>query len=448
MEHVNDDMDELFKKAGELYPLKTSESDWDGVMGKLRDEISGEKGIPYAVPARGNSNRRRWLLLILVPAFVFSLIYFSGLRVSEKNTQALSKGDNHPANKNSPVTNTISSPGDQAVKEAPAGPESQGKTTADLASTAPVSVTKKKSDEHAAKETAQMKSAGENTNGKMVASGKILQESASVPYAATETKNHSDLESFPEPVEKALFLSVYGLNENPSVYGKPFPPLVLKDITLNAETSGTLAKTKTDNTHSPKGIYAVVLGGPDFSMVAFQSTEQAGYSIGALLGYRFNKHIAIETGLLWDKKNYYSSGEYFDKSKIYNFPSVETISSVNGNCNMFEIPLNFRYDFANNEKHGFFATAGLSSYLMKKEYYKYNADSAGYRPWTGETTYNNASKNFFSILQLSAGYERTIGRNTKIRIEPYMKIPLQGIGISNMPISSVGLYFGISHSFR
>jgi hypothetical protein len=49
---------------------------------------------------------------------------------------------------------------------------------------------------------------------------------------------------------------------------------------------------------------------------------------------------------------------------------------------------------------------------------------------------------------LSGGYERAIGEKTKIRIEPYVNIPLQGVGTGSLPISSVGFYLGISHSFR
>src|SRR4249919_1994563 len=99
MEHVNNDMDDLFRKAGELYPLKTSESDWDGVLGKLRDEISGETGIPFAAPVRASS-RRRWLLLLLVPAFILSLVYLTGSRrFKENKAQLPEKNNNLPTNK-------------------------------------------------------------------------------------------------------------------------------------------------------------------------------------------------------------------------------------------------------------------------------------------------------------------------------------------------------------
>jgi hypothetical protein len=196
----------------------------------------------------------------------------------------------------------------------------------------------------------------------------------------------------------------------------------------------------------------VVLGGPDVSTVAFQSTEQAGYSIGALLGYRFNKRISLESGLLWDKKNYYSNGEYFDKSKT-NISSYSKILNLDGYCQMFEIPLSLRYDFAAGKNYSFFATAGLSSYIMKKEHYDYNAwvDDPRYPPphyANGSKPYYNSGNYFLSIVQMSAGYEFAIGTNTRIRIEPYAKIPLQGIGIGSMRISSGGLFFGISHSFH
>ena len=53
----------------------------------------------------------------------------------------------------------------------------------------------------------------------------------------------------------------------------------------------------------------------DLSSVKFQSVKQAGFSLGFLAGYRLSKKFSIETGLLWDKKYYYSVGEYFDTEK-------------------------------------------------------------------------------------------------------------------------------------
>jgi hypothetical protein len=451
MEHVNDDMDELFRQAGELYPLKTSESDWDGMLSKLRDEISGEKGIPYAVPVRDNSNRRRWLLLILVPAFILSLVYFSGSKVRENNTLGLNKGNNLPANKNSPVASTNSSAPGQTENKTGTGSKSQPNTSKDVVVTTPVSATEIRSVEQASGKPASNRSSENDLHSKAVVPGQPSHADALFESASIQNKNPSDPESIHDPVEKTLSLSLSGSKESPWVYGTPFPPLASNHVTLNSESAKMAAKTNTNKAGSQKGIYAVVVGGPDWSSVSLQATEQAGYSLGILLGYHFNKRISIETGLLWDKKNYYSRGEYFDKSKT-TIPNNVDIQNVDGYCNMFEIPLNLRYDIATRINHNFFASVGLSSYIMKKEYYSYTADVyyAGIPPQTKTfgKPYYNSSNYFLSVFQLSAGYEYAIGTNTKIRIEPYMKIPFQGIGIGSMHISSAGLYFGVSYSFH
>jgi hypothetical protein len=111
---------------------------------------------------------------------------------------------------------------------------------------------------------------------------------------------------------------------------------------------------------------------------------------------------------------------------------------------MFEIPVNIRFDFATKKNHGFFAKTGLSSYLMTSENYTFNY--AGMPPYPLKN--DSLQNNIFSILQISGGYERVISDKTKIRVEPYVKIPLEGIGKGDMPITSFGIYLGITHSFR
>lgn len=205
-------------------------------------------------------------------------------------------------------------------------------------------------------------------------------------------------------------------------------------------------KTNTKKIPTNKVFYVGFIGGPDFSTVKFQSVKQLGYSLGILAGYRFNKHFGIETGLLWDKKFYYTEGKYFSKDQI-SAPLYSKISSVNGNCNMFEIPISIRYDFASRSNYGFFIMGGFSSYLMKKQNYTAIVESTGYQ-WPYSFSSSQSSNYFFSIVQFSGGYEFAINGNNKIRIEPYIKIPLQGIGIGSLPISSTGIYLGITHSFR
>jgi hypothetical protein len=458
MEHVNNDMDELFRKAGELYPLKTSESDWDSVLGKLQDEITGESGSFSDMQKKENQKKRRWLLLIfLVPLGLFSVVYFSNsgnktktgpLSDAIKSQQIHDNLQKKNSRKDEPSTAQASN-GEKAIQSDKAEIKTDRiKTSGNKevgVSGKPIPGSLHTTGASMASKNKNRKSAGA---GDVVLPAGIAATTNSGNSSGSNTVSKStDQKISNDPTKKTLSLTAVSSNTNPSVYGISFSSLNSTGVILNTKTASTPSKPKTENKISSKGIYAAVIGGPDLSTVAYQSTTQAGYSLGVLLGYQFNNRIAVETGLLWDKKYYYSNGQHFDKNAAH-FPSSVNILNLNGNCNMFEIPLNFRYNFATRINHGFFAEAGFSSYLMKKEYYEYSVSYNGNPPYPHDSTYNKPYNYIFSVFQISAGYEQMIGRNTSIRIEPYLKIPLQGIGIGNMPISSAGLYIGISHSFR
>jgi hypothetical protein len=216
--------------------------------------------------------------------------------------------------------------------------------------------------------------------------------------------------------------------------------LVQEEKAKNKSDSNAVTKKTNSNKKINQGFYIGLIAGPDVSTVKFQSVNNLGFSLGALVGYHFNNRISVETGLIWDKKYYYSNGEYYKKNGI----SLPPTTTLDGSCSMFEIPVSIRFDFATKKNYGFFAKTGLSSYLMTSEDYTFNY------PTTPSYQFKNDSlqNNIFSILQISGGYERAINERTKIRVEPYVKIPLQGIGKGDMPITSFGIYFGITHSFR
>lgn len=109
MERLESDMDDLFLKAGELYPLKVSESDWDGVFGKIQNENFGDLHAVSGTIAGGMRKKRRWLvLLILIPIGLTGLIYssrfmhkqpetVSSSAVKKELTPAITNGKNNPA---------------------------------------------------------------------------------------------------------------------------------------------------------------------------------------------------------------------------------------------------------------------------------------------------------------------------------------------------------------
>jgi hypothetical protein len=193
--------------------------------------------------------------------------------------------------------------------------------------------------------------------------------------------------------------------------------------------------------------YIGLLVAPDFTFVKFQKTNGIGISFGLIGGYTLNSKLIIETGVLFNMKKYYTKGEYFDKTNVPDLANLSFLS-INGSCNMIEIPIHIRYRFASNKNnHNWTAAVGTSSYLMTKEYYDYSATANG-EDQHGELTHYPSSKYLFATINFSAGYERKISSSLNLRAEPYFKIPVKGMGTGNLHMSSTGINFEITKSFR
>ena len=65
MRDINDDMDDLFRRAADKYPLNTNSSDWNKVQSAMQ---LSEKEVQ--VKSKKNYRRFLWLLLLLPFAFV------------------------------------------------------------------------------------------------------------------------------------------------------------------------------------------------------------------------------------------------------------------------------------------------------------------------------------------------------------------------------------------
>ena len=62
-----------------------------------------------------------------------------------------------------------------------------------------------------------------------------------------------------------------------------------------------------------------------------------------------------------------------------------------------------------------------------------------------DTAYNG-NRHLFSILNVSAGYERKISKTLHIQAEPYLNLPLSGVGEGKVKLHSAGLRAGINYT--
>jgi hypothetical protein len=231
------------------------------------------------------------------------------------------------------------------------------------------------------------------------------------------------------PVNRAPISKNYNLTVN------VVAPVVTKD--------SSKVKPKASSKQKSSYLYAGLLAAPDLSTVKFQSMKGVGTTYSLLLGYQFNKRWAVETGVSLDRKRYYTSGEYFDTKGVHLPTWGYTLKDVDGTCYMWEIPINVRYNFSQSEKTKWFATAGLSTYFMTREKYNYSGIYNG-NPSDSSWNIKKPSQYWFSIINLSVGYEHRLGGIGNLRIEPYLRVPLSGLGTGKLNILSTGINIGIT----
>ena len=225
------------------------------------------------------------------------------------------------------------------------------------------------------------------------------------------------------------------------------PQAVTETVTTVADSGSTVKKASIPKNKSgfDKGLVVGAVAAPDMSNVKFSNTDKVGYNVGIQLNYRMSQRWSVNTGVLYTKKNYTSKGKDFNPPKGSWIDNVN-LDMVEGSCEMFDIPVNVRYDLSKGNKHRYFLSTGLSTYLMKQEeyhyYYQYTNGNPGYRA----RSYPSDEHHWLSILNVSAGFEKKLSKRLSIQGEPYLKIPLAGVGYGNLKLNSYGVYFSIRYN--
>ncbi len=428
MHMTNDDMDELFSRAADEYPLNTDSADWVSVMQQL-----GQAGLAHTRHKK-SEYKLLWLLLLLPIGFICGRMSDSAaVNPTAGPGDNISMAEAVRIKKSTPVAK-LAGPGKSPVTVRIASPYST--QISSLVATRP----------------------GFNAASRRVTNGKPRQTNEPQQAGKKIVSAFPDASQRDGEVTAPVAAQTSGLQPDEMATAgdpeqQPFGPAIINRISrepvahvvepgfpiLSLPASSSQHVTRMTR-HT--GLYYSFLAGPDISTVKFQRTSRTGYSIGILAGYRLGKSWSMETGLLWDRKNYYSSGQYLDTTRL-KLPMHSIVNTASGYCDMFEIPVNLSYEFRLGKEHGWFISAGLSSYLMKNEDYDLNYKRYGVS-YTTEYGYRNATNNWFSVATLSAGYRKDWGKHFSIRFEPYIKLPLRGIGIASLPLQSSGLTIRIT----
>ena len=460
--HNDNELDRLSREAADQYDVESSTSGWDALERRLNEELPQER------------RRRRLLLwwwlpgLLLLGGALWGVIKWNEPEhKAPVNTTAITEN-----NKRNPSVNTNSTT-ESTPQEAVVTDKRSG---GDLGTTVSGSTSEKgtsKKGESKQTEVNRRKASDRALHIPNVAGNKKRQP-VNQRSNTTQTPVEQDAQGFPKanvpaanPTKPAgdTYISSTQDQQLPGTVTRDSPehkssiqnaPAILDNrstpktsitdppaTTVLDETRITANKKPQTPSSRRSTFYATLLAGADFSNVKFSSAGRTGFNAGLQVGYYITDRLSINTGLVYNAKNYKARGKDFTPKGAMVYYDIYRIE---GGCNMLDIPLNVRYDLGIKTRSRYFISAGVSSYLMNKEdyeYYYYYNGNAGSRNWST----NENSNYLFSILNFSGGVEQQLGSHLHFMAEPYLKIPVKGIGTGNIQLNSFGINLGLKYQF-
>jgi hypothetical protein len=241
-------------------------------------------------------------------------------------------------------------------------------------------------------------------------------------------------------------------------------PFVVRDVNKPGMVSGNdsmlnqLAKSKTSlrqkSVHINRSLNFGLAFGPDYTDAGGITNNQIGNNIGLTVGYYLTNRLSVNTGIFYTNKFFWSKAHNYGFRPPANYPPTSyartfaappPIDYINGASNIWELPFTLRYDFAQNEKTKFFASAGLSSYFMMKQTYIYFLHS-GQNSLAFKKTDNSQVNYWFGEASISLGFETEVGKGVSFQAEPFLKIPMEKMGVENLKLNSYGFLLSFRYS--
>jgi hypothetical protein len=183
-----------------------------------------------------------------------------------------------------------------------------------------------------------------------------------------------------------------------------------------------------------------VLGAPAASAVRTAQSARLGGDVGLTLEYRFTNRLRVRTGLISSEKRYEALSTDYTVPASWQWYNSDY--EVNGSCRITEIPIDLRYDVLSRPAYMVFASVGLNSLFMRDERYSYDWMQNG-QTFTKEAHVVDGSHHVLSVLNFSAGVERKLGARWSGQVEPFLQLPLGGVGAGQVRLSSLGAAFSL-----
>jgi len=222
--------------------------------------------------------------------------------------------------------------------------------------------------------------------------------------------------------------------------------IVKKDTTSQADKQAD-RPTKENKPPIRSRWSAALVIAPDFSSTGFGGEMSApGQAFGGLIGFRISRKFTVVGGVIRSTKKYEGYGKDYTPPEGYWKKRTNGIvpDEVKGSCTIVEVPITVQYDVWQSTRSRLYISGGISSYFMRKEKYNYSfnePNEGADRSWSS----NTPGSYVFKVGHFSAAYEIMLNKNLGVGVEPYIKIPFQGIGWPNISLYTTGAYVNVRY---
>jgi hypothetical protein len=244
-------------------------------------------------------------------------------------------------------------------------------------------------------------------------------------------------------------------NNNEQINAQPSGKDVVKEDKIVSDIKDSSVTISNDHDSTLKKVSAANQGkkfansfslhfslGADVSAVSLKNIGKVQPIYGAGISYMINKKFTVRTGFYIARKVYDAKkSEYDPPARFWNY--YPDLKSIEADCMIYEVPLLVNYNFKQSQNHQWFISAGLSSYFMKKEDYDYFSKTPSGLSRYDSYQIRNKNQHYFSSLRLAAGYEKRLGKNISLMAEPYVSLPLTGVGYGKVKLYSAGVLFSV-----
>ncbi|SMC50644.1 outer membrane beta-barrel protein [Pedobacter africanus] len=204
---------------------------------------------------------------------------------------------------------------------------------------------------------------------------------------------------------------------------------------LPAAVASVAKKTKTSRNRTLPMSLSLSIG-PEFNSAAALIGGKKGFSAGLGFSLGVARRITLQTGVKYSRKDYAADNYAYQ----FRNPRIkDLVTKVDASCAVLEVPLQASYTFWDDAGKSIDVNVGVSSYFMLKEDYTYRyTEGSGIGDRYQE--YNNRNQHYFGVADLSATYYIKLKKEKlQLGLEPYVKLPLTGVGEGKVNLKSSGL---------